>query len=170
LDEGEENKAGENVRGESAGEDFMCWGGLIKVGAKVEVRQVNRAKESVVRDDRVKEDVDGGERGHLSGKRAGRGKTITNRSAVNTTVYARRVAALGAGEVGLREGNVANARCWGINSFSLEHEERTQLCRCARSFGIIGGKCRPIFDSLAVGGERELGESVERETRWTNVM
>ena len=29
---------------------------------------------------------------------AGRGKTVTTRSATNTTVYARRVAALGAGE------------------------------------------------------------------------
>ena len=29
---------------------------------------------------------------------AGRGKTVTTRSAANTTVYARRVAALGAGE------------------------------------------------------------------------
>jgi hypothetical protein len=51
----------------------------------------------VVRDDRVKEDVDGGERGDLSGGTTGRGKTVTTRSAMNTTVYARRVAALGAG-------------------------------------------------------------------------
>ena len=60
----------------------------------------------------------------MSGGRTGRGKTITTRSAANTTVYARRVAALGAGEVGLREGNVANARCWGINPLSLEQEGR----------------------------------------------
>ncbi len=66
LVEGEEIKAGENVRGELVDEDFYELG-RVKAGAKVEVRQVNRAKESVVRDDRVKEDVDGGERGNLSG-------------------------------------------------------------------------------------------------------
>jgi hypothetical protein len=39
----------------------MNWGGLrVEVGAKVEVRQVNRAKESVVRHDRVEENVDAG--------------------------------------------------------------------------------------------------------------
>jgi hypothetical protein len=97
LDEGEEIKAGENVRGELVSEDFDVLG-RVEVGAKVEVRQVNRAKKSVVRDDRVKEDVDGGERGDLSRGRTGRGKRVTTRSAANTTVYARRVAALlGAG-------------------------------------------------------------------------
>jgi hypothetical protein len=97
LDEGKEIKAGENVRGELVGENFDVLG-RVKVGAKVEVRQVNRAKESVVRDDRVKEDVDIGGRGDLSGGRTRRGKTVTTRSAANMTVYARRVAALGAGE------------------------------------------------------------------------
>ncbi len=64
----------------------------------------------------------------------------------------------------LRVGNVANARCWGINPLSLEHEGRTQLYRCVRSFGIIGGKCRSIFcrlDCFFLGGG-ELGESVEK--------
>ncbi len=89
-------KAGENVRGELVGEDFDVLG-RVEVGAKVEVRQINRAKESVVRDDRVKKDVDGGERGELSGGRTRRGKMVTTRSAANTTVCARRVAALGPG-------------------------------------------------------------------------
>jgi hypothetical protein len=56
------------------------------------------AKESVVGDDRVEEDIDGRERGNLGGGGTGRGKTVTTRSVTNTTVYARRVAALGAGE------------------------------------------------------------------------
>ncbi len=56
--------------------------------------------------------------------------------------------------MGLREGNGANARCWGINPLSLEQEGCTH-CWCARSLSIIGGKCRPIFDSLAVGGGGE---------------
>jgi hypothetical protein len=60
--------------------------GRVKVGAKVEVRQVNRAKESVVRHDRVEQDVDGRERDDLGRGGAGRGKTITSRSAANTTV------------------------------------------------------------------------------------
>ena len=34
--------------------------------------------------------------------------------------------------MGLRDGNVANARCWGINPLSLEQEGRTH-CWCARS-------------------------------------
>ncbi len=79
------------------GEDFEKLG-RVEVGVQVGVRQVNRAKESVVRDDRVKEDVDDGERDDLSGGRTRRGKTVATRSAANTTVYARRVAALGAGE------------------------------------------------------------------------
>ena len=53
--------------------------------------------------------------------------------------------------MGLREGNVANARYWGITLLSLEQEGHTH-CWCARSLSIIGAKCRPIFDSLAVGG------------------
>ncbi len=40
----------------------------------------------------------GRERGDLGGGRAGRGKTVTTCSAANTSVYACRVAALGAGE------------------------------------------------------------------------
>ena len=72
--------------------------GRVERSAKVKVRQVNGTKESVVRDDRVEEDVDGRERSDLGGGGAGRGKTVTTRSAANTTVYARRVAALGAGE------------------------------------------------------------------------
>jgi hypothetical protein len=38
-----------------------------------------------------------------------------------------------------REGNIANAMCWGINPLSLEHEGRSSIFYCARSFGIIGG-------------------------------
>ena len=45
--------------------------------------------------------------------------------------------------MGLRDGNVANARCWGINPLSLEQEGRTH-CWCARSISII-------VESLAVG-------------------
>ncbi len=64
--------------------------------------------------------------------------------------------------MGLREGNVANARCWGITPLSLEQEGRTQFW-CARSLSIIGGNCRPIFDSLAVGGGGGvLGETVDK--------
>ncbi len=90
------------------------------------------------------------------------------------TVLGRSVGVLGAGGeklllryrikrlMGLREGNVANARCWGINPLSLEQEGRTH-CWCARSLSIIGGKSRPIFDSLAVGGGGGLGETVDKE-------
>jgi hypothetical protein len=88
--------------------------------------------------------------GALRGKIGCRHKTVVGRS----------VGMLGAGEeklmlgfrvtrlMELREGNVA---CWGINPLSLEQEGRTH-CWCARSLSIIGRKCRPIFDSLAVGG------------------
>jgi hypothetical protein len=52
---------------------------------------------------------------------------------------------------------------WGINPLSLEHEGRSSIFYCARSFGIIGGTGRTIFDSLVIGGGgmRQLGESVE---------
>jgi hypothetical protein len=36
----------------------------------------------------------------------------------------------------------------GIMPLSLDHERRTQLCRCARSYSIIGVNFRTIFDSL----------------------
>ena len=72
--------------------------GRVEVGAKIKVGEIDGAEEGIVGDDRVEEDVDGGERNDLSGGRTGRGKTVTTRSAANTTVYTRRVAALGAGE------------------------------------------------------------------------
>ena len=103
LDEGKEIEVGENGGREEMGEDFDILG-RVEVGAKVKIRQVNRPKESAVRNDRVKEDVDGRERSDLGGGGAGRGKTVTTRSAANTTVYARRVAALGAGEEERRGG------------------------------------------------------------------
>jgi hypothetical protein len=68
--------------------------------------------------------------------------------------------------MGLREGNIANASCWGINPLSLEHDGRTPFYRCTRSNGIIGGKVMLIFDSLTGWGERErVGE-----TRWKTAM
>ena len=59
----------------------------------------------------------------------------------------------------LRKGNIANAMCWGITPLSLEHEGRSSIFYCARSFGIIGGTGRTIFDSLAIVG----GETVRRK-------
>jgi hypothetical protein len=59
LKKGKEIKAGENVRGKLVGNDFDELG-RVKVGAKVEVRQVNSAKESVVRHHRVEKNVDAG--------------------------------------------------------------------------------------------------------------
>jgi hypothetical protein len=56
---GKEIKAGENVRGELVGNDFYELG-RVEVDAEVKVRQVNRAKESVVRHDRGEENVDAG--------------------------------------------------------------------------------------------------------------
>ncbi len=96
LKEGKEIEAGENGGGELMGEEFDVLG-RVEVGAKVEVGETDGAEEGVVGDDRVEENVDGRERGDLGGGRAGRGKTVTTRSAANTAVYARRVAALGPG-------------------------------------------------------------------------
>ena len=97
VNEGEKVKVGENRGRELVGKEFDVLG-RVEGSAKVEVRQVNRTQESVIGDDRIKKDVDGWERSDLGGGGAGRGKTVTTRSAANTTVYARRVAALGAGE------------------------------------------------------------------------
>jgi hypothetical protein len=88
---------GENSRGELMGEDLYVLG-RVEVGAKIKVGEIDGAEEGIAGDDRVEEDADGGERSDLSGGRTGRGKTVTTRSAANTTVYTRRVAALGAGE------------------------------------------------------------------------
>ncbi len=65
--EGKEIEAGENGGGEYMGEEFDVLG---RVGAKVEVGEIDGAEESVVGDDRVEEDVDGRERGDLGGGRA----------------------------------------------------------------------------------------------------
>jgi hypothetical protein len=59
--EGKEIEAGENGRGELMGEDFYVLGS-VEVGAKIEVGEIDGAEESIVGDDRVEEDVDGGER------------------------------------------------------------------------------------------------------------
>jgi hypothetical protein len=79
------------------GEEFDVLG-RVMIDVKVEVGEIDGAEKGVVGDDRVEEDVDGRERGDLGGGRAGerRGETVTTRSAANTAVYARRVAALGA--------------------------------------------------------------------------
>ena len=63
--------------------------------------------------------------------------------------------------MGLRDGNVANARCWGINPLSLEQEGRTQ-CWCARSLSIIGGRGRLSLIAWLLGGGKGLGETVEK--------
>ena len=96
MDEGDKVKVGENRGRELVGEELDVLG-RVEGSAKIEVGEVYRPKESVVRDNRVEEDIDSGERSDLGGGGAGRGKTVTTRSAANTTVYARRVAALGAG-------------------------------------------------------------------------
>jgi hypothetical protein len=51
-----------------------------EVGAKIKVGEIDGAKESVVGDDGVEEDVDGiKERSDLGGGGAGRGKAVTTR-------------------------------------------------------------------------------------------
>jgi hypothetical protein len=56
---GKDIKAGESVRGELVGKDVYALG-RVKVSVKVEIRQVNSAKESVVRHNRIKKNVDPG--------------------------------------------------------------------------------------------------------------
>ena len=97
MDEGEKVKVGENSGRELLGKKFNILG-RVERSAKIKVGEVDRPKESVIRHNRVKQDIDSRERSDLGGGGAGRGKTVTTRSAANTTVDARRVAALGAGE------------------------------------------------------------------------
>ncbi len=61
----------------------------------------------------------------------------------------------------LRKGNIANAMCWGMNPLSLEHEGRSSIFYCARSFGIIGGRAGLLLIACLLGRGRQLGESVE---------
>ena len=103
MNKGMKVKMGENSRRELVGEDFYVLGRGER-GAKIKVGEVDRPKESVIRHNRVKQDIDSRERSDLGGGGAGRGKTVATRSAANTTVYARRVAALGAGEEERRGG------------------------------------------------------------------
>ena len=97
LNKGMKVKMGENSRRELVGEDFYVVGRGER-GAKIKVGEVDGTKESVVRHNKVEKDVDSRERSDLGGGGAGRGKTVTTRSATNTTIYARRVAALGVSE------------------------------------------------------------------------
>jgi hypothetical protein len=94
--EGKEIEAGENGGGELMGEDFYVLG-RVEVGSKVEVREIDEAKETLSETTELKRMLTvGREATWVEG--SGRGKTVTTRSAANTTVYTRRVAALGAGE------------------------------------------------------------------------
>jgi hypothetical protein len=97
VDEGEKVEVRENRGRELVGKEFDVLG-RVEGSAEIEVGEVYRAKESVVRNDRIKEDVDGWERSDLGGGGARRGKTVTSRGAANTTIHSRRVAALGAWE------------------------------------------------------------------------
>jgi hypothetical protein len=97
LDEGEKVKVGENSGRELLGEKFNILG-RVERSAKIKVGEVDRPKESVIRHNRVKQDIDSRERSDLGGGGAGRGKTVTSRSAANATIHSRRVAALGAWE------------------------------------------------------------------------
>ena len=61
LDEGVKVEVRENSGGKLVGEEFYILGRGERT-AKIEIRQVDRAKESIVGDDRVEEDVDGRKR------------------------------------------------------------------------------------------------------------
>ena len=85
LDEGEEVKAREDRVGEEMSGEFDVLG-RGKVGAKVEVRQIDGPKESVRRDNRVKKEIDAGKRSDVGGGGAGRLKPITSGGAAYATV------------------------------------------------------------------------------------
>ena len=53
--------------GEEMGEEFDVLG-RGKVGAKVEVRQIDGPKESISRDNRIKEEIDAGKRSDMGGR------------------------------------------------------------------------------------------------------
>ena len=57
-----------------------------KGGTEVEICQVDRAERSIVRHDRVEQDVHGGEGGDVGGGRAGGKETISARSPANSAV------------------------------------------------------------------------------------
>ena len=79
----------------TAGEN--CW-----VKSLIYWGEVDRPKESVIRHNRVKQDIDSRERSDLGGGGAGRGKTVTSRSAANATtnVIAERARRAGAEKSG----------------------------------------------------------------------
>jgi len=72
-----------------------------KGGTEVEICQVDRAERSIVRHDRVEQDVHGGEGGDVGGGRAGGKETISARSPANSAVDTCEGRAEGAG---LKEG------------------------------------------------------------------
>ncbi len=116
LDEGEKVKVGENSGRELLGKEFDILG-RVERSAKIKIGEVDRPKESVIRHNRVKQDIDSRERSDLGGGGAGRGKTVTTHSSANTTVYARRVAALGAGEEERGGGPLLLRHGWGYSTW-----------------------------------------------------
>jgi hypothetical protein len=85
LDEGEEVKAREDSVGEEmSGEFDVLRRG--KIGAKVEVRQIDGPEESVRRDNRIQKKIDAGKRSDVGGGGAGRLKPITSGRAAYATV------------------------------------------------------------------------------------
>ena len=97
FDEREEVKTREDRVGEERGGEFDVLG-RGKVGAKVEVRQIDGPEESVGRHDRVEKKVHAGERSDVGGGGAGRLEAVTPGGAANTTVHAGGEATERAGE------------------------------------------------------------------------
>jgi hypothetical protein len=66
-------------------------------GAEVKVRQVDRAERSIVRHDRVEQDIDSGQGCYVGGGRAGGRQTIAARGSANSAINTCEKRAEGAG-------------------------------------------------------------------------
>jgi hypothetical protein len=84
LDEGEERETGQDFRRVRVNKDFYELRREER-SAEIKVNKVERAKDSIFRDDSVKDAVTGGERSGVGGGRAGGGETVITRSSAHST-------------------------------------------------------------------------------------
>ncbi len=85
LSEGEERETGQDFRRVGVDKDFYELRREER-SAEIKINKVERAKDSIFRDDSVKNAVKGGERSGVGGGRAGGGETVTTRSSAHATL------------------------------------------------------------------------------------
>ena len=188
FDEREEVKTREDRVGEEMGGECDVLG-RGKVGAKVEVRQIDGPEESVRRDNRIKKEIDAGKRSDMGGRGAGRIQTITSGRATYAAVNVGGEGAkrAGDGEGGRRpllfgdgvevsggrgskvDGTEGASGLDQLHQFGVAGEKPLQAVgtREGRTKGERGARRVEVEDRRAGGGDGGKGRIGGGEPRWS---